>query len=333
LRGLSEVTYGEWPTAAGVLAPGESVTATAVYTVTQEDRDAGGVLNTATTTGTPPTGPPVTDEDEFDQPLGSTPAIALVKTGALSGDGNIINYTFTATNIGNVTLSAVSITDELDGVSDVSYGSWPAAPGVLAPGQSVTATASYTVTQTDRNTGSVANTATTTGTPPTGPAVTDEDDFTQPLSPAPAISLVKKGSLNGDTITYSFTATNTGNVTLTSVEIKDALRGLSAITYSPWPAEVGVLAPGASVTATATYRVTDADRSAGSITNSATVTGTPPTGTSITDEASVRTPLQARGLLASTGVDSDRMIRIGGFGFLTMLLGAAAVITGRRKRA
>jgi uncharacterized repeat protein (TIGR01451 family) len=333
LRGLSEVTYGEWPAAVGVLAPGESVTATADYTVTQDDRDAGGVLNTATTTGTPPSGPSVTDEDEFDQPLGSTPAIALVKTGALTGDGTTISYTFTATNIGNVTLSAVSITDELDGVSDVAYGEWPAAPGVLAPGQSVTATASYTVTQADRNAGSVVNTASTTGTPPTGSPVTDEDGFTQPLSPAPAISLVKTGSLNGNIVTYSFTATNTGNVTLTSVAIRDALRGLSTIRYSTWPAEVGVLAPGASITATATYTVTDADRSAGSITNSASVTGTPPTGTSVTDEASVRTALQAKGLLASTGVDSDRMIRVGGFGFLTLLLGAAAVVIGRRKRA
>ena len=333
LAGLSDVTYGEWPTAVGVLAPGESVKASASYTVTQEDRDAGGVLNTATTTGTPPTGPSVTDEDEFDQPLASTPAIALVKTGLLTDNGNTINYTFTATNIGTVTLNAVVIADELDGVSDVLYGQWPAAPGVLTPGQSVTATASYTVTQTDRNAGSVVNRATTAGTPPTGSPVTDEDDFTQPLTPAPAISLVKTGALNGDTITYSFTATNTGNVTLTSVAITDALRGLSAITYSVWPAEAGVLAPGASVTATATYTVTDADRSAGSITNNATVTGTPPTGTPITDEASVRTALQPAGVLASTGIDGDRVLRVGGFGFLTLLLGAAAVMTGRRKRA
>ena len=333
LAGLSDVTYGEWPTAVGVLAPGESVKASASYTVTQEDRDAGGVLNTATTTGTPPTGPSVTDEDEFDQPLASTPAIALVKTGLLTDNGNTINYTFTATNIGTVTLNAVVIADELDGVSDVLYGQWPAAPGVLTPGQSVTATASYTVTQTDRNAGSVVNRATTAGTPPTGSPVTDEDDFTQPLTPAPAISLVKTGALNGDTITYSFTATNTGNVTLTSVAITDALRGLSAITYSVWPAEAGVLAPGASVTATATYTVTGADRSAGSITNNATVTGTPPTGTPITDEASVRTALQPAGVLASTGIDGDRVLRVGGFGFLTLLLGAAAVMTGRRKRA
>ena len=125
------------------------------------------------TTGTPPSGPPVSDEDDFDQPLGDAPAISLVKTGVL--DGDTLGYGFIVTNTGNVTLTGVTIVDELNGLSEISYGEWPAAAGVLAPGQSVTGTASYAVTTRDRDAGHISNTATTTGTPPRGPDVSDDD--------------------------------------------------------------------------------------------------------------------------------------------------------------
>ncbi len=42
------------------LAPQASTTCTGTYTVTQADIDAGSITNTATASGTPPTGPPVT---------------------------------------------------------------------------------------------------------------------------------------------------------------------------------------------------------------------------------------------------------------------------------
>ncbi len=331
LDGLSDIVYGEWPAAAGALAPGQQVTATATYAVTQADRDAGTVHNTATTTGTPPGGGIVTDEDEFDQPLGGTPSVSLVKTGVLSG--NTIAYTFVATNSGTVTLTSVSIEDALDGLSDVKYGAWPADSGVLAPGQSVTATASYTLTQADLDAGIVSNTATVTGTPPQGPVVSDKDTFDLPLVDGPAISLVKTGVIAGDTISYTFTVTNTGNVSLTSVSIADELRGLSKITYGAWPKAQGELAPGATVVATAKYAVTDADKAAGFVINAATVTATPPTGPGIADHDSVRVTLKSLGALAHTGVDSDRLLGAGVFSLLTILIGAAVMFKVRRKHA
>ena len=289
LEGLSQIVYGDWPAAAGTLLPTQSVTATATYALTQADRDAGGVTNTATTSGTPPTGPAVTDEDEHEQPLAPAPGIQLVKTGAL--DGGTVTYSFTATNTGDVTLTAVGIADELEGLSEIVYGEWPAAAGTLAPNESVTATATYALTQADRDAGSVLNTATTTGTPPTGPAVTDEDDVTVPVPQAPGIRLVKSGALDGGTATYAFTATNTGDVTLTAVGIADELEGLSEIVYGEWPATAGTLAPNQSVTATATYALTQADRDAGSVLNTATTTGTPPTGPAVTDEDELVLPV------------------------------------------
>jgi hypothetical protein len=50
-------------TQAGTLSPGETVGCSAAYTTTQADVDAGQVDNTATASGTPPSGPDVSDTD------------------------------------------------------------------------------------------------------------------------------------------------------------------------------------------------------------------------------------------------------------------------------
>ncbi len=89
-------------------------------------------------------------------------------------------------------------------------------------------TATYQVTQADLDAGAVNNTATATGTPPTAPPLTPTDTVTVPGTQTPDLTLVKvadKTSVStvGETITYTFTATNTGNVTLTDADITDPL--------------------------------------------------------------------------------------------------------------
>ncbi|MCK7555646.1 Ig-like domain-containing protein [Chitinophaga sedimenti] len=96
---------------------------------------------------------------------------------------------------------------------------------------------------------------------------------------APGISMVKTASLEGSQVTYIFTVKNTGAIALTNVSYTDAKLG---ITDRVIPVGTG-LAPGASVTATAIYAVTLADRIAGSVTNTATVLGTGPGGISSSD--------------------------------------------------
>ncbi|WP_284985081.1 hypothetical protein [Arthrobacter sp. fls2-241-R2A-172] len=295
LAGLSALTY-TWPGTPGELLPGQTVTATATYAITQADIDAGHVANSATTTGTPPTGTPVTPPPgTTDTPLTPAPAMAFTKTADASGIqnpsvvGDRIVYTFTAKNTGNVTLTNVSVTDPLAGLSALTY-TWPGAAGTLLPGQTVTATATYAITQADIDAGHVANSATTTGTPPVGPPVTPPPGTTDtPLTPAPAMQFTKSSDASavqnpavvGDTITYNFTAKNTGNVKLTNVSITDPLAGLSALTYI-WPGTPGELQPGQTVTATATYAITQADINAGHVVNAATTTGTPPVGPPVT---------------------------------------------------
>ena len=130
------------------MAPGQSVTATATYVLTQADVDAGGVDNNATAIGTPPTGTPPVSEDGTTVPVTPVAGITLDKTGSLAAGGigvagDAVEYAFTVTKTGNVSLTGVGVTDQLKGLSGLAYGTWPGAEGTLAPGQSVTATASY----------------------------------------------------------------------------------------------------------------------------------------------------------------------------------------------
>ena len=313
----------------GALAPGASVPASAKYTLTQADIDAGAVANKAVAIGVPPRlydparpddprepANPVEDDDIAAVPTVQRPALQLEKTGKLAGEaevGETVEYEFTATNTGNVTLTGVVINDELDGLSVLAYD-WPGAAGTLPVGEKVTATATYTLTQADLDAGQVFNRATSTGVPPTipgeeppGPIPPVDDTEIVPVPGKPSIKLVKTSKLDegarpGDTVTYTFEGTNTGNVTLTDVKLTDKLPGLGDIDIV-WPGKTGVLAPGAKLTASAKYTLTRADVDSGSLSNHATVEGTPPAvfdpadpenpkpGPPVTDEGKTVTPM------------------------------------------
>ena len=161
----------------------------------------------------------------------------------------------------------------------------PAAPG-LAPGQSETCTANapYTVSQTDIDNGAVTDTATATATD-------DQGNVSAPSNPStatvlavtgdPSVSITKSATVSpaadqnavkvGDTIQYSYSVMNTGNITLTSVSVSDPTAGNVTC---PTPAPPG-LAPGDSEICTADdpYTVTQDDVDAGGVTDSATASG------------------------------------------------------------
>ena len=258
------------------LAPGASTTCVASYPITQADLDAGVVNNTATATGTPPgTMVNPTATDTTTTPLAAAPAMTLDKQGAVPSSntaGGTIDYSFIVANTGNVTLHAV-------GVSDPKVGAVSCPVSTLAPGESTTCTTSYTLTQADVDAGVVDNTATASGTPPTGAALTATDSVTTPITRTATISLEKSagvasGDTAGSTIAYSFVVTNTGNVTLTSVGVSDPKVGAVSC-------PVATLAPGATTTCAATYTLTQADVDAGSVVNTATAVGTPPAGAAV----------------------------------------------------
>ena len=216
------------------------------YVVTQADVDAGSVDNSATASGTPPTGPPVvTPPSTTTTPTPTTPGLTLVKSAAitedangddLAGVGDEITFTFTVHNAGQVTLHDVSVADQL--VAPAGPAVTVTCPaGDLAPGADLVCTSSvYVVTQADVDAGSVRNSATASGTPPTGPPVVSPPSTTTTPTPTPApgLTLVKTAAITddansddlagvGDEITFTFTMENTGNVTLTEVNVDDQL--------------------------------------------------------------------------------------------------------------
>ncbi|HEB64836.1 MAG TPA: hypothetical protein ENJ02_04760, partial [Chloroflexi bacterium] len=85
----------------------------------------------------------------------------------------------------------------------------------------------------------------------------------------------------GETITYTYRLTNTGDVTLSSLTAADDKLGSVSLGAAS-------LAPGASTSAILTYTVSEGDLP-GPLVNTVTVTGTPPAGApvSATDSASV----------------------------------------------
>ena len=65
----------------------------------------------------------------------------------------------------------------------------------LAVGADETCTATYTTTQADVDAGSITNTGTAVGTPPSGPTVTASDSLTIPATQSPSIGIDKSASI------------------------------------------------------------------------------------------------------------------------------------------
>ncbi|MCR9083155.1 MAG: hypothetical protein NXH89_12100, partial [Cyclobacteriaceae bacterium] len=267
----------------GSMVPGQVVVRETTYVVTQADIDNGSIVNLADVfafSGQTP----VSDEDDAVVEAIRNPSIQVIKTdnGAeVSEAGDVITYTLTVTNTGNVTLTNVTVEDPLTGL-DVNVGT-------LAPGASTSVDTDYVVTQADVDAGFVLNTALTEGESPDGEDPEDDTEIETPIERNPSIQVIKTDngaqvSEAGDVITYTLTVTNTGNVTLTNVTVEDPLTGLDV--------NVGTLAPGASTSVDTDYEVTQTDVDAGFVLNTALTTGESPEGEDDPeDETEIETPI------------------------------------------
>ncbi|WIB76995.1 isopeptide-forming domain-containing fimbrial protein [Curtobacterium sp. MCPF17_002] len=278
------------PASAASVAPGDDVTCTATYDVLQDDLDAGTIVNTATATGDAPAGlaTPVSAPSTAAVNVAAAPALQLEKTATpdtAAAAGDNITYSFALTNTGNVTLSDVQVQeDTFDGSG--TLGDIVCEPGTasLAPGADVSCEAPYTLTQADVDAGTVTNSARAIGTAPNGEDVVRSavSAATVTIAPTAALSIVKTANTDtitraGQTVTYSFAVTNDGNVTMSDIAIDDSdFSGTGDLSAVDCP--VGSIAPDDTITCTATYVVTQADVDAGSLSNSATATGTTPAG-------------------------------------------------------
>ncbi|RYZ99146.1 MAG: DUF11 domain-containing protein, partial [Sphingobacteriaceae bacterium] len=205
----------------------------------------------------------------------------LLKTGALSADGNSITYTFTINNTGNVALNNINLVDAKINLNKIIAGS-------VAPGASITTTEIYVLSQGDKDAGSLSNTATATAKTPAGNTVTansgngtNNTDPTVTILPGkPGFTFTKLASGTvpstiGGVVNYNLVVTNTGNVTLTNIVVTD---NNATITNGT----VATLAPGQSATVLASHILTQSDINAGKVINQASITAKSNDGKTIT---------------------------------------------------
>ncbi len=209
-------------------------------------------------------------------PGSSSSGLVLAITAPLSGStfsslGQVIYYTYKLTNNGTTPISGpFSVTDDHLSVS------CPAATSLGPAPDAITCTGSYTITQTDLDTGSMTDQATASAPPLTS----NPASVTITALQNPHISLTKSASPTvattlGQQITYTYTLQNTGNVTLYGpYTITDNhINGGVAVpcvtaTIVPAPASPN------TTSCTKTYLITSADLTAGYVTNMATANTT-----------------------------------------------------------
>lgn len=262
-----------------VLASGATMECvTSSYIVPQSDLDTlSSVSNRATAVATPPAGASVTATDSISTPVRARSDLTLTQIPSpnnLSHAGDVVTYTFTATNSGTRTLSHLTIaagsfngTGTLNNVTCASQ--------TIAPNASVTCSATYSVTQADLDSlTSLIHVATAIADDSVGESIqSNPTKTTVPLIRQPELSLSKSASVAsfgaaGETIPFVFTVTNTGNVTLTTIGVDELnFSGTGTLSQVICPEES--LAPNASLTCSATYVTTQADYSAQEVTNTA----------------------------------------------------------------
>lgn len=273
--------------------PGGTVTCTGNHTVTEDDHIAGEIANTATANGTYDT-LTVTESDAVTvSTVDAVTAITLEKSvdpPSVDAPGPV-TYTFEIGNTGTLRLDDLSLTDDLVDLTALDCDGQDL-PTRLNAGTSVTCTVPFEITQAMLDAGGpIVNEATASAIGSNRERVEATSSATLTLIQNPELTLTKTASTPegtpvtaGTVITYTFTVTNSGNVTLENLVVADALPGIVWDASSP-DGTVGTLGPGMTATVLATYTVTPGDAAGGVVTNQAEATGDGG-GMSVSDTAS-----------------------------------------------
>lgn len=277
--------------AATTLEPGDRTDCTApLYTVTREDVERTYVVNDATVTGTRAQGGVVSaeDADSVRIPAEDT-GLDVVKTATLTTDrgfpgpadpGDAITYAFRVTNTSSAPAS-VQVRDAMLAAANVDITCKAAE---LQPGASTTCTsAPYAVpASTSQGTASCTLTNTVLATSQTncGNDASGSDTAATPVAPLadPELGLTMgytpndpngNGRLDaGETVVFTYDVTNTGNVPLTNVTVKDDR--VASVTCARTTLGAG---ESTHCVADTPYTVTAADVAAGQLVNSGVVSG------------------------------------------------------------
>ena len=209
---------------------GATCTLTGDYVVTMSDEGTD-IVNTASAESDEVT-TPVTDTVTTPV-VPAAPALGIVKALSANADedgsttvsiGDTLSYTITVTNTGNLDQNNVVVTDNLITPSTNTCAT-------VAVGGTCVLTGDYVVTMSDEGS-DIVNTASAESDEVTTPVT---DTVTTPVVPAaPALGIVKALSANadedgsttvsiGDTLSYTITVTNTGNLDQNNVVVSDPM--------------------------------------------------------------------------------------------------------------
>lgn len=279
-----------------------------VYTVKQADVDFGKVSNIATVYCRD-----FNKTEVKDISGNNVPTVAFIDEGKITlvkavdatkhklpfAKGDTIDYKFTVKNIGNVPLDTITLTDLKYALINLKQNR-----ASLQPDSIRTYKASYVVTQEDVDAGKVVNSALVSSSYSSGSkhasdlsgTTADTDDPTiTPIKQVKSVLLEKKVDAVagtsfklGDKINYTLTAVNTGTVTLNPPVVTDDYLDNKLITYvSGDDYNKNKFDPGERWIHSGVHTVTQADLTAGKVTNIGYLSALDPQGIALKDTSDV----------------------------------------------
>ena len=259
----------------GQLDVGETWSYTTSYAVSQVEIDNGLARTNTVDVTSAETGADVVS-DTAQTTLTRTPSFTVAKSvdaNSIDAPGNL-NYEIVVTNTGNTSLTDIQANDTLpDGTPAVLTGPVAdvGATSVLDVGESWTYIGQYPVTQADMDVGlALTNTVSVT----TAEAGNQDDTAVTTVSQVAGISIVKASmevdyTRIGDTVNYTLTIVNTGNVVLSNIVVNDPIADAGSLTCAL--AIPFTLQPAGQTTCNATRTVSVTDIAATQIPNQASV--------------------------------------------------------------
>jgi uncharacterized repeat protein (TIGR01451 family) len=283
------------------LAPGASATFTGSYTV---PLDCCTASSTVTASGKDIcTGAVVTDTSTSTCPVLTSPKIVVTKVCPTTSlePGQLLRYSGTVSNAGNISLIDVTVVNNLSGDTAPVVG-----PITLAPGETISFVSSYVVPPDFCG----IDTVTARGVDDcTRLAVTDSVTTICPIITSPRIAVTQRcppdPTPRGGLHVFTGTVSNPGNVTLTNVFVVSSQPAPDTAVVGPI-----TLAPGAAVDFTGSYTAPEA---CCEILNTLTASGADRcAGTTVTATSSVLCPLLSTPLIAVTRVCPVGTVPVGG---------------------
>ena len=267
-----------------ILNVGETWTFTASYVATQTDLDTKTSLVNTIRIVTAEVPGPITASATTKVEPSALIAVDMnrIGMGPITSAGQAINYQITIPNKGKRSITGIVPTELYPGAGAGSLSSATESivpNGILDVGETWNYTASYTTIQQDIDTKTnLVNTISVVTKEVPGPTIAS---VSTPVSATSSLTVTKSTtasgfSYEGEKINYSIKIANSGDKTLSNIQLADPT---TTVNCSGIPNQ---LAPGSEFTCSSIHTVTLVDILKGSISNTATATGNDPSFETVT---------------------------------------------------